>query len=59
MNWNNADVKIVVYNAELEDEINGFAYDAATNSTTARNLEETSTRDGLEVAGEYGWDDTV
>ncbi len=37
-----------VFSAQLEDEINGFVYDAATGGFTADNITGESERDGLE-----------
>jgi vitamin B12 transporter len=38
------------FNADLENEINGFVFDADSGSFTAANVEGKSARDGLELA---------
>lgn len=43
-------VDLTYFNERLEDEINGFYYDAALNATTAINMGGTSKRSGAELA---------
>ncbi len=46
-----AQLVVAVFRSVLEDEIDGFHFDAARGAFTARNLESTSTRRGIEVRG--------
>ena len=56
VNWQKGSFKVIVYSAELDDEINGFAYDPVANAFTARNIEESSTRRGYEISGNLTFD---
>jgi len=38
------------FDTKLENEINGFIFDPATSAFTAQNIEETSTRKGVELS---------
>lgn len=51
VNWQKRSIKVIIFGAELEDEINGFAYDPVANAFTARNIEESNTRRGYEFSG--------
>jgi vitamin B12 transporter len=44
------DIQLTHFDTELEDEINGFVFDPASGAFTASNIEETSTRKGLELS---------
>ena len=56
LNWQKGSLKAIVFGAELDDEINGFAYDPVANAFTARNIEESSTRRGYEISGNLTFD---
>ena len=43
-------MQLTHFSTELEDEINGFVFDPATGAFTADNMDETSTREGLELS---------
>lgn len=45
----NTNLSITAFFAELEDELNGFAFDPVTRLFTVANQEGTSNRDGIEV----------
>ncbi|MFT5277032.1 MAG: vitamin B12 transporter [Glaciecola sp.] len=47
---------VTFFDTKLEDEINGFVFDATSGAFTAQNLEETSTRKGLELSLYGDWD---
>lgn len=56
VNWQKGSFKVIAFSAELEDEINGFAYDPVANAFTARNIAESSTRQGYEISGNLTFD---
>jgi vitamin B12 transporter len=45
------------FDTKLENEINGFVFDPATSAFTAQNIDETSTRRGLEFSLYGDWKD--
>ncbi|PKI00908.1 TonB-dependent siderophore receptor [Glaciecola sp. 33A] len=45
------------FDTQLENEINGFVFDPATSAFTAQNIDETSTRRGLEFSLYGDWKD--
>ncbi|MFQ3206107.1 MAG: vitamin B12 transporter [Glaciecola sp.] len=45
------------FDTKLENEINGFVFDPATNAFTAQNIDDTSTRKGLELSIYGDWRD--
>ena len=49
--WGNADWRIsaTYFNDQLQDEINGFVFDAASGGFTADNIDEDSDRQGVEL----------
>ena len=47
--WNSVTAQMSAYSAQLEDEINGFVYDATQGVYTAANVDGESSRDGADV----------
>ncbi|MCV6603912.1 MAG: TonB-dependent receptor, partial [Porticoccaceae bacterium] len=45
-----ASLSVTYFDAELEDEINGFVFDAASGGFTARNTDGISDRSGIELS---------
>jgi len=45
------------FDTKLENEINGFVFDPATGAFTAQNIDDTSTRKGLELSIYGDWRD--
>jgi vitamin B12 transporter len=45
------------FDTKLENEINGFVFEPTTGAFTAQNIDETSTRKGLEVSLSGDWKD--
>nr|WP_297348273.1 TonB-dependent receptor [uncultured Glaciecola sp.] len=43
------------FDTKLENEINGFVFDPATNAFTAQNIDDTSTRKGVELSIYGDW----
>lgn len=48
-----ASIQLAVFKQTVEDEIDGFVFDADTSLFTARNLETTSKRSGVEVGASW------
>ena len=46
---------LTYFNARLEDEINGYYYDAELGATTATNMDGTSKRDGVELSSWFNF----
>lgn len=47
------DISLSLFNAELTNEINGFAFDVAAGGFTAANLEGQSERSGIELSARW------
>ncbi len=47
--------EITHFNTKLKNEINGFVFEPTTDAFTARNIDEISTRKGLEVSLNGDW----
>lgn len=54
-----AALRIALYHDELTDEIDGFVFDPDLGGFTARNINGTSHRDGVELALDYGMTDAT
>ncbi|MFT6954508.1 MAG: vitamin B12 transporter [Glaciecola sp.] len=47
------------FDTKLENEINGFVFDPATSAFTAQNIDDTSTRKGVELSIYGDWRDII
>ncbi len=54
---NRLNAELTHFDTKLENEINGFVFDPTTGAFTAQNIDETSTRKGLEVSLSGDWKD--
>jgi vitamin B12 transporter len=50
---------LTYFNERLEDEVNGYYYDAELGATTAINMDGTSKRDGVELGSWFNFTDNL